>query len=137
MSEGYRDLLVWQKAMDMTEMLYGLVKRLPKEELYSLGDQMRRSAVSVPSNIAEGNGRQNDGENVHFLRYALGSLFELETQLQLSVRVGYFTQSEVAPLLSQVNEVGKMLNSLIKHLCSISQKRYPSNNKTKDSKPKN
>jgi len=100
MSEGYRDMMVWQKAMDVAEMLYALVRKLPKEELYSLGDKMRRSAVSVPSNIAEGNGRKNDGENVHFLKYALGSLFELETQLQLSVRVGYFTQQEVASLMT-------------------------------------
>jgi len=82
---NYRDLIVWQKAMDLTVEIYRIAKKLPKEELFSLSDQMRRAAVSIPSNIAEGNGRQTKGEFQHFLRIAKGSAAELETQLLICV----------------------------------------------------
>ena len=80
---SYRDLVVWQKSMELTEEIYRLVKTLPREETYGLSDQMRRAAVSVPSNIAEGHGRNSEKEFIRFLCMAKGSVFELETQILL------------------------------------------------------
>jgi four helix bundle protein len=80
----YEELIVWQKAMLLAKLVYGIQKQLPKEEVYGLGDQMRRAVVSIPSNIAEGFGRESDKEFKHFLSVARGSLFEVKTQLQLS-----------------------------------------------------
>ena len=80
-SKGYKQLIVWQKAMDLTVQIYRLVKLLPKEELYALSDQMRRAAVSIPSNIAEGQSRYSNKEFIQFLNIAKGSNAELFTQL--------------------------------------------------------
>ncbi len=87
---NYKKLLVWQKSMDLLEHVYKLLQSLSKNERYALADQLRRSAVSVPSNIAEGSHRGSDKEFVHFLYIALGSLAEMETQLLIAERVGYF-----------------------------------------------
>ena len=87
---NYKDLTVWQKAMDLTEEVYRLVKILPKEETYALSNQIRRSVVSVPSNIAEGQGRESKNEFRSFLSIAKGSLSELETQLLICVRRNIF-----------------------------------------------
>ena len=86
----YTNMIVWQKAMDLTDEVYRLTKSLPKEELFSLTDQLRRAAVSVPSNIAEGYGRQTDREFKQFLSIARGSVFEVETQLFICIRQNYF-----------------------------------------------
>lgn len=108
-AKNYRDLIVWQKAMDLTEEVYRLSKFLPKEELYSLTDQMRRAAVSISSNIAEGQGRGSIKSFIHFLSIARGSKAELETQLLLCVRLGYLKSEQVEPALGLCDEIGRMI----------------------------
>lgn len=111
---SYEDLLVWQKAMLLAKMEYGIQKQLPKEELYGLGDQIRRAVVSVPSNIAEGFGRGSDAEFKRFLAIARGSLFEVKTQLQLASELGFLHfESE---LMQLIDEVGKLITGLSKAL---------------------
>jgi four helix bundle protein len=117
---NYQELQVWQKAMDLAVESYGLIKKLPKEEVYSLSDQIRRASVSIPSNIAEGNGRQNPNEFKIFLRYAKGSAAELETQLLLCQRIGYLSSNDIAPALALLTEISKMLSTLVKS-CSSSR----------------
>lgn len=116
--KNHKDLLVWQKAMQATQEIYTVVRRLPKEEMYALADQMRRAAVSLPSNIAEGNARCTEKEAKHFLYIAQGSRAELETQLELCVKVGYLTENEITNLMNLLQEIGRMLQGLIKHLTS-------------------
>ena len=113
---NYKNLIVWQKAMDLTADIYKLVKKLPKEELYSLSDQMRRAAVSIPCNIAEGRDRNTDKEFTHFLTIARGSKAELETQLLICVKVNYLNESDISEAMIILAEIGKMLNSLINKL---------------------
>ena len=113
---NYKDLTVWQKAMDLTEEVYRLVKNLPKEEIYALSDQIRRAVVSVPSNIAEGQGRESKNEFRSFLSVAKGSLSELETQLLICVRLKYFTEADIKIALSLSNEIDRMLTTLILNL---------------------
>lgn len=113
---SYQDLTVWQKAMDLAEGCYHLTQTFPREELFGMTSQIRRAAVSVPANIAEGWGRDRTTEYMQFLRVAQGSLKELETHLVLSKRVGLAKPEQVAPLLDLCTEVGKMLNSLRRSL---------------------
>ena len=113
MSSNYKDLLIWQKAMDLTVIIYELVKKLPKSETYALSDQMRRAAVSIPSNIAEGQERNSDKEFIRFLLIALGSRSELETHLQIGCRVGYLTESDIKVPMQLSNEIGRMINTLV------------------------
>ena len=115
----YQELLVWQKAMDLTAVIYQLVKKLPKEELFALSDQMRRAVVSIPSNIAEGRDRNTNNEFIHFLTVSRGSKAELETQLLICVKVGYLTETDIDEAIIISTEVGKMLTSLINKLKSI------------------
>ena len=110
---SYQGLLVWQKAMDLTAVIYKLVKKLPKEELYALSDQMRRSVVSIPSNIAEGQNRNTNKEFAQFLHIARGSKAELETQLLVCVKVNYLNETEISEAMGLLAEIGKMLTSLI------------------------
>lgn len=117
--KSYRELLVWQKAMRLTEETYRLAKLLPREELYALSGQMRRAVVSVPSNIAEGQARNSTKEFVNFLSIARGSTAELETQLTICVRLKYLQQSQAGPALSLCSEVRKMLNALIGKLSTV------------------
>lgn len=114
MSGTYKDLKVWQTAMDMAVSVYRSTKSFPKEETYGLTIQIRRAAVSVASNIAEGKGRSSDKELLQFLRYARGSLFEVETQIAIAQRLGYMSESESEALMSQAAEVGRLLNGLMK-----------------------
>ena len=109
----FKDLKVWQKSMDLVEQIYKLVKFLPKEETYALSDQMRRAAVSIPSNIAEGQSRNSTKEFVNFLSIARGFNSELTTQLMICVRLKYLTQFQVEPVLNLSDEVGRMLTGLI------------------------
>ena len=111
-SSNYKKLKVWQKAMDLTVEVYELVKLLPKEETYALSDQMRRAVVSIPSNIAEGQGRNSDKEFIQFLSIARGSLWELETQIEICVRIGYIDQSQKTNIYNLIAEISKMLNAL-------------------------
>ena len=90
--KSYKELIVWQKAMDLVDEVYRLVKLLPREETFALSDQLRRSAVSVPSNIAEGHGRQSRKEFSQFLSIARGSVFEVETQIHIGIRQQFFRQ---------------------------------------------
>jgi four helix bundle protein len=116
MAQRFKDLIVWQKAMDLVADIYRITDNFPKREIYSLTDQIRRAAVSVPSNIAEGQAHYNKGEFVHFLRHACGSLAELETQILLAERLEYVRREQLQDLLRQVIEVGKLLNGLINSL---------------------
>lgn len=116
--QTYKELIVWQKSMDMTVMLYSLLKKLPKVETYALGDQMRRAAISIPSNIAEGYGRNTKKEYLQFLYIANGSVCELETQLTLCVRVNYFTETEIQPIMSLLSEIGKIIITITKKINS-------------------
>lgn len=110
----YEELIVWQKAMLLAKLVYRIQKQLPKEEVYGLGDQMRRAVVSIPSNIAEGFGRESDKEFKHFLSIARGSLFEVKTQLQLAEDISLLKVNEEAWDL--IEEVGKLINGLSKTL---------------------
>ena len=114
MARSFKNLLVWQRGMALAEGVYGLAKTFPRHEQYGLCDQMRRAAVSVPSNIAEGCGRGTDRDWAHFLGQALGSLCELETQLELAVRLGYAKADALLPLQGIAQETGKMLVALIR-----------------------
>ena len=114
--QSYRDLRVWQDGMALAVACYRLTQQFPKEELYGITSQIRRSASSVPANIAEGNGRENTGEYIQFLRIAQGSLKELETHLLLSARVGFATPSVVDPILMRCETQGKQLRALIRSL---------------------
>ena len=115
---NYEKYEVWQKAMDLAENVYGLIRRLPLEERYALSDQMRRAAVSIPSNIAEGYSRGSDKEFIRFLYIARGSTGELETQLKLCVRFNYFSLEDIFDSMHFCTKVQMMLNALIR---SISQ----------------
>ena len=112
----YQELKVWNKAMDLAVETYRIVKTLPKEELYALSTQIRRAAVSIPSNIAEGAGRKSNRDFCHFLKIAYGSLNELETQLILCCRLNYTDNTTIQNALQLLSETGKMLNAIITKL---------------------
>lgn len=112
MAKSYRDLVVWQMSMDVAENIYQLTRSFPKEEMFGLVSQMRRAAVSIPSNIAEGEGRKSRNEFHHFLGIALGSKSELETQMELCERIGYLQPSETEGLKDSLARVGRMLSML-------------------------
>ncbi|MGD1957764.1 MAG: four helix bundle protein [Fulvivirga sp.] len=112
----YQDLQVWEKSMDLTTGIYKLTGKLPQKEQFGLVSQINRCAVSIASNIAEGAGRNTNGEFNQFLGIASGSLFELETQLLISVRVGYLKESETTSAIDLIKEIQKMLIGLKKKL---------------------
>jgi len=114
--KSYRDLIVWQKAMTLARQVYGLTESLPKREAYGLVDQMRRSSVSVASNVAEGHGRLTDLQFRHFLGNARGSLYEMQTQLELAIDLGYLDKQKGLALMEQGWEVARILNGLLKSL---------------------
>ena len=109
---NYQDLLVWQRAMELVVAVYRFTATLPREETYGLVSQMRRCSVSIPSNIAEGQGRGGDPEMVRFLRIGHGSLRELETQMFICQRLEYGRQEDLPHLFRLAAEVGRMLNGL-------------------------
>lgn len=111
---SYKDLIVWQKSMDLVEDIYKLTARLPSSEKFGLSSQMRRAAVSVPSNIAEGYKRNNSGEYIQFCGVSAGSLAELETQLYVTSRV--YPQVDVVALINKADEVQRMLYVMLKSL---------------------
>ena len=112
----YKDLIVWQKSMSLAKEIYRLVRLLPKEELYALSDQMRRAAVSIPSNIAEGYNRGSDKELLQFLRIARGSRAELETQILIAIDLDYFDAAAAETALSLCDETGRLINGFITKL---------------------
>ena len=112
--KSHRDLIVWQKAMDLVEVLYGATASFPKEETYALTSQIRRAVVSVPANIAEGQGRRLPKEYLYFLANARGSLLESDTHLEIAVRLSYLTNDTYLTLKTQLDEVTKILNGLMR-----------------------
>ena len=113
MTETFRNLIAWQKAKALAKKVYVASKDFPKEEAYGLTSQVRRAAVSVPSNIAEGKGRGTKKDFCHFLMQARGSLYELETQIELALDLNYLPQAQAKELLGDCDEVGRILNGLI------------------------
>ncbi len=116
--KSYRDLVVWQKSMEFVTTVYAITKEFPKEEQYALTSQIRRSAVSVPSNIAEGYGRNSTQDYIRFLQIACGSLYELQTQLEISVNLNYIVKEKSEIIFALINEVERMLNTIIRKLSS-------------------
>jgi four helix bundle protein len=112
--KSHKDLKVWQESMDLVIQIYKLAENFPKHEVYGLSSQIRRAAVSIPSNIAEGAGRKGENEFTRFLYIALGSLSELETQLEISHRLGYIKDIEV--INNSIYFIRNMLANLIKSL---------------------
>jgi four helix bundle protein len=113
---SYRDLIVWQKAITLAKLIYRLTQQLPSEEKFGLVSQMRRAAVSVPSNIAEGQARRGTREFIQFIAHAEGSLAELDTQLTLAADLGYAGRPQTLEALSQIEELRRMLNALRRKL---------------------
>src|ERR1700674_5583687 len=118
MSGSYRDLRVWQNAMKLVISVYQQTRGFPKEELYGLTSQMRRAAVSIPSNIAEGKGRSTDRDRSLFFCHARGSLLELETQILIAQRLKFLAPQRAAVLIGLSTKLGRMLNSLIQSIRS-------------------
>jgi four helix bundle protein len=116
--QSFHDLTVWQRAIDLTVCVYTLTQRFPREETYGLSSQLRRASVSVASNIAEGRGRLSRGEFRQFLGVALGSTFEVQTQLVVAQRLGMGTEKTIGEAVALANQVSKMLTSFILKLSS-------------------
>jgi four helix bundle protein len=112
----YRDLIVWQKAFELAMAVYEATAHFPREERYGITSQIRKAAISIPSNIAEGQGRRSKREFRHFLFIALGSLMEVETQILISKALTYLKSSQTEKLLAKIAEVGRLLNGLSKSL---------------------
>lgn len=110
--KGHRDLLVWQKAMALVTEIYRVTGDFPKHEIHGLTGQLRRAAVSVPSNLAEGHGRNSRKEFHRFIGQARGSLTGVETQLEIAYNLGYLKKAGAVELLSKAGEIGRMLNGL-------------------------
>ena len=108
----YRDLLVWQRAMDAVIRIYELTRQFPSHEKFGLASQLQRAAVSVPANIAEGHGRKATAVFINHLSIAYGSLMEVETHIQIAERLGYIIHSTATALLSDLDELGRMLTGL-------------------------
>lgn len=115
---SYKDLLVWQKGLILVKMIYELTNQFPSDERFGLVSQMRRAAVSVPSNIAEGQSRRTTGEFVQFISHAEGSLAELETQTLISVDLGFTSFERAQPILLAIEELQRMLNRLRQKLAT-------------------
>jgi four helix bundle protein len=116
MSQSFRDLLVWQRAMQLTVAIYRLTQEFPREEIYGLTSQIRRAAVSVPSNIAEGQARLNPAEFRQFLGIARGSVCEVQTQLEIARALGFGDSKLIDEAESLSHEVGKMIYSFLESL---------------------
>ena len=115
--KSHKDLLIWKKGITIVKLVYDLVKDFPQEEIYALSNQLKRAAVSIPSNIAEGYGRNTDKSFSHFLNISRGSLFEIETQLLIAKELGFITNENLyQELLNQIEEESKMVNAFSKRL---------------------
>ena len=123
----YRDLKVWQAGLELAEAVYAVTTDFPKAEVFGLISQLRRAAVSIPSNIAEGHARDSTKEFLRFISIALGSLAELETQLTLACRLGFLERKKLEELTEQTNAIGRMLRGLQNSLrARLSQPPAPS-----------
>ena len=116
MIKTFRDLLAWQEAMNLVEMIYIQTRNFPKEEMFGLTNQVRRAAVSIPANIAEGNGRISRKEYIHFLYIANGSMKELETHLLIAERLNFLTKEALEEIQVKLQAVGQLLTALRKSL---------------------
>jgi four helix bundle protein len=123
--KSYRDLRVWQKAMDLVVESYEIVMHLPRNELYGLATQIQRAAVSIPANIAEGHGREHLGDYLHHLSCANGSLMELETHVLIAKKLSYITAAQLEPILRNTAELGRMMAGLISKLKARRDNRIP------------
>jgi four helix bundle protein len=112
----YRDLIVWQKAVELVVVIYRITTKFPHAELYGLTSQIRRAAISIPSNIAEGQGRNTTRDFIHFLSIAHGSLKEMETQVIISQRLGFIEDKETSLIIESTNEIGRLISGLSKAL---------------------
>jgi four helix bundle protein len=115
-SQNYRDLFAWQKAMDLVECVYRATRDWPKEEMYGLTNQVRRAVVSVPANMAEGQGRNSTREFVRYLSIAMGSLYEVETHISIAQRLQYMDAHTCDELLTQTAEVARITHGLSRRL---------------------
>ena len=113
---SHRELIVWQRAMELVPMVYVVARRLPTEERFALADQLRRAAISIPANIAEGQARQHMGEFIQMLSIARGSLAEVDTLLLISVELGYASAEDVVKAQNLVYSIRQLLQRLINHL---------------------
>lgn len=114
--QSFKDLEIWQRGIGLTELIYDATKLFPKEELYSLVAQLRRTAISIPSNIAEGFGRRHNNEYRQFLHVSLGSCAELITQLVIAERLEYIDKNLAEKLTGEADEISKMIMALVKKL---------------------
>ena len=112
-TSSYKDLKAWQRSMQLVQEIYRITLTFPKNETFGLTSQMRRAAISIPSNIAEGKGRSTDRDFIHFLCNARGSVLELETQLMIANGLRYITKEQAEALMNETEQIGKMLNGLI------------------------
>jgi four helix bundle protein len=110
--KNYQDLIAWQKAMDLVEMIYGATRGFPREEIYGLVSQVRRATVSIPSNIAEGQGRTTTKEFQNFLSIAHGSIREVETQILIAQRLNYLQKDQAQQILDHASETGRLIKGL-------------------------
>jgi four helix bundle protein len=127
MVRTFRDLVVWQKAIDLVTKIYRVTQNFPKEEMFGLISQLRRAAVSVPSNIAEGQGRLTEKEFRQFLGNARGSLSEVDTQIIIAKNLGYLDESDFKDLSAMIAEVGRVLKGLISSVISEKRTKKSSN----------
>lgn len=118
-ARNYKDLLVWQKGMDLAKQVYRVTQAFPNEEKFGLVSQMRRAAVSIPSNIAEGQARHTTKEFIQFISHAEGSVAELETQLRLAVDLGFTSEQETEKAFELVSDLRNMLNALRRTLMRV------------------
>jgi len=114
-NKSFTNLKVWINSRELVKQLYLLIKEFPKEEVYSLTSQMRRAAISLPSNIAEGVARNHDKETIHFLHISKGSIYELETQLYLSCDKGYLKENEFSIILNKIEDCKKLISGFINY----------------------
>jgi four helix bundle protein len=122
-SGTFEDLLAWQRAMELVFQVYRDTEAFPKHEMFGLTSQLRRAAVSVASNVAEGKGRESDKELIQFLNCSRGSVYEIQTQLRIAQRLGYLTDEQASALREKADEVGRLLNGLIKAFTRVGAAR--------------
>ncbi len=114
--KSYRDLIVWQKSIELVKKIYLITQVFPREEIFGLTSQMRRSAVSIPSNIAEGYGRHSTGDYIRFLHISVGSLYELQTQVEISFQLKYIIEVSYSETIGICTEIDKILYIIIQKL---------------------
>ncbi|CAI2769306.1 four helix bundle protein [Flavobacterium collinsii] len=112
----FRDLLIWQKSMNLVTEIYQITNSFPKEEIYGLSSQIRRSSVSIPSNIAEGYGRDGNNDYLKFLNIAMSSLFEMQTQLEISFNLKYLSENRFNKINGESREIERMLSAFIRKI---------------------